>query len=96
MSELRREKHLPLVVSHEGSLPTCGLHLERGEEGYQVGSYMFNIVASEILFAIVFLAVLLFSWPSPPWRLLEYGGDWPDGDGAARILSRHQDRVSRV
>lgn len=35
---------------------------------------MFNIVASELLFAVVFLAVLLFTWPSPPWRLLEYGG----------------------
>jgi hypothetical protein len=23
--------------------PVCGLELERGEEGYQVGSYMFNI-----------------------------------------------------
>ncbi|MEO7987338.1 MAG: DUF983 domain-containing protein [Gemmatimonadales bacterium] len=54
--------------------PTCGLALERGEEGYQVGSYMFNIVASELLFAVVLLAVLVSTWPSPPWKLLEYGG----------------------
>jgi uncharacterized protein (DUF983 family) len=40
--------------------PVCGLKLERGEEGYQVGSYMFNIVAA--------------TWPTPPWKLLEYGG----------------------
>lgn len=54
--------------------PTCGLPFERGEEGYQVGSYMFNIVASELLFAAVFLAVVVATWPSPPWKLLEYGG----------------------
>lgn len=54
--------------------PTCGLRLERGESGYQVGSYMFNIVLSEMLFAAVFLAVVLWTWPSPPWKLLQYGG----------------------
>ena len=37
--------------------PVCGLQLERGEEGYQVGSYM-----------------LLLTWPTPPWTLLQYGG----------------------
>jgi uncharacterized protein (DUF983 family) len=31
--------------------PVCGLKPERGEEGYQVGSYMFNIVAAELVFA---------------------------------------------
>jgi uncharacterized protein (DUF983 family) len=54
--------------------PSCGLPLERGEEGYQVGSYMFNVVASELLFAAVLVAVLLATWPSPPWQLLQYGG----------------------
>src|SRR4051812_26397753 len=54
--------------------PSCGLPLERGEHGYQVGSYMFNIVASELIFALVFLAVLIWTWPSPPWTLLQYGG----------------------
>ena len=54
--------------------PACGLPLERGEQGYQVGLYMFNIVASELSFALVFLAVLLWTWPSPPWKLLQYGG----------------------
>jgi uncharacterized protein (DUF983 family) len=52
----------------------CGIAFERGEEGYQVGSYMFNIVASELAFAAVFLAVLLSTWPSPPWVVLQYGG----------------------
>lgn len=53
--------------------PVCGIPLERGESGYQVG-YMFNIIASELIFALVFLAVLLATWPSPSWELLEYGG----------------------
>jgi uncharacterized protein (DUF983 family) len=52
----------------------CGLAFERGEEGYQVGSYMFNIVAAELVFAAVFLAIVLATWPSPPWTLLQYGG----------------------
>jgi hypothetical protein len=54
--------------------PVCGLPLERGEHGYQVGAYMFNIVASELIFACFFLVVLVSTWPSPPWRLLEWGG----------------------
>jgi uncharacterized protein (DUF983 family) len=54
--------------------PVCGLKLERGEEGYQVGSYMFNLVASELVFAAVFVGIVLLTWPSPPWTELEYGG----------------------
>jgi len=54
--------------------PQCGLPLERGEQGYQVGSYMFAIVAAELIFAGVFLTVLLLTWPDPPWDLLLYGG----------------------
>ena len=52
----------------------CGLAFERGDEGYQVGSYMFNIVAAELVFAAVFVAIVLATWPSPPWSLLQYGG----------------------
>lgn len=54
--------------------PRCGLHLERGEHGYVVGSYMFNIVASELVFAAIFVAVLFATWPTPPWRILQWGG----------------------
>jgi uncharacterized protein (DUF983 family) len=54
--------------------PVCGLRLQRGEEGYQVGAYMFNIVAAELVFASIFLGILIASWPSPPWNLLLYGG----------------------
>ena len=54
--------------------PTCGLRLERGEDGYQVGSYMFNIIAAELAFAALLLGVVVLTWPSPPWAWLEYGG----------------------
>jgi hypothetical protein len=54
--------------------PRCGLPLERGEQGYQVGSYMFAIIAAELIFAAVFLTVLLLTWPTPPWDILLYGG----------------------
>jgi uncharacterized protein (DUF983 family) len=54
--------------------PVCGLAFERGEEGYQVGSYMFNIVAAELIFAAIFLGAVIATWPTPPWTLLEVGG----------------------
>lgn len=54
--------------------PSCGLKLERGEQGYQVGSYMFAIVAAEGLFLGLFLLILYLKWPNPPWDLLQYGG----------------------
>lgn len=54
--------------------PVCGLVLEREEQGYLVGSYMFNIIAAELLFAAILVSVLVLTWPTPPWRLLQYGG----------------------
>lgn len=52
----------------------CSLQFEREEPGYQVGSYMFNIVVAELVFAVIFVATLLLTWPIPPWTLLTYGG----------------------
>jgi hypothetical protein len=40
--------------------PSCGLPLERGEQGYQVGSYMFNIIAAELIFVLFLAFDLLF------------------------------------
>lgn len=54
--------------------PVCALRLERGEEGYQVGSYMFNLIAAELIFAALFLAVVAATWPDPPWPALQIGG----------------------
>ena len=52
----------------------CGLHLERGEHGYVVGAYMFNIIAAELVFAAILIGTLAATWPDPPWTLLQYGG----------------------
>lgn len=52
----------------------CGLRLDRGEPGYQVGTYLFNLIAAELLFAAILVGVLTLTWPDPPWRLLQYGG----------------------
>ena len=54
--------------------PICRMRLERGEEGYQVGAYMFNIVAAELFFGAIFVGILIYRWPAPPWGLLLYGG----------------------
>lgn len=54
--------------------PSCGLALERKEEGYVVGAYMFNIIAAELVFAAMFVAALVALWPDPPWTLLTWMG----------------------
>jgi uncharacterized protein (DUF983 family) len=54
--------------------PVCHMRLARGEEGYEVGAYMFNIVAAELIFAAIFLGIIGLTWPTPPWDLLLYGG----------------------
>jgi uncharacterized protein (DUF983 family) len=51
--------------------PKCGLRLER-EEGYFLGAMLFNVIAAEMLFVVAFTAVLVRTWPSPPWTLLTY------------------------
>jgi uncharacterized protein (DUF983 family) len=58
----------------KASCPSCGLRLDRGERGYQVGSYMLNIIAAELIFMAVFLGILFATWPNPPWAVLQYGG----------------------
>ena len=52
--------------------PACALHLERNEQGYIVGAYMFNIIAAELVFGAIFVAVLLATWPDPPWTALTW------------------------
>jgi uncharacterized protein (DUF983 family) len=53
--------------------PTCGIPFGRGEQGYIVGAYMLNIIAAELVFAAIFVAVLLSTWPDPPWEWLTFG-----------------------
>jgi uncharacterized protein (DUF983 family) len=54
--------------------PTCLIQTERGEQGYVVGAYMFNIVASELIWFLLVGSVTLATWPDPPWNLLLFGG----------------------
>jgi uncharacterized protein (DUF983 family) len=53
---------------------TCGIHLERGEPGYVVGTYLFNIIASELLFAAMMITWVLRTWPDVPWTAVQYTG----------------------
>ncbi len=46
--------------------PQCGLLFERGEQGYVVGAYMFNIAVAELVFVVLFLGFDLFSHPADP------------------------------
>jgi uncharacterized protein (DUF983 family) len=54
--------------------PTCGLQLDRGESDYFLGAYLFNLVVVELLFAALLGIVMVATWPSPPWELLQWGG----------------------
>ena len=51
---------------------TCGLAIERGERDYFIGSMMFNLVVSELLFAGAFIATLVTAWPNVPWDMLQW------------------------
>jgi uncharacterized protein (DUF983 family) len=53
--------------------PVCGLGLERGEQGYWLGAYFFNLMAVETVFGVWVVGMLWWSWPSPPWELLQAG-----------------------
>lgn len=51
--------------------PVCGLGLERGEQGYWLGAYFFNLMAVEMVFSVWFIGFLVVTWPSPPWDLFQ-------------------------
>jgi uncharacterized protein (DUF983 family) len=51
--------------------PVCGLGFERGEQGYWLGAYFFNLMAVEIVFSVWVVAFLLWTWPSPPLALFQ-------------------------
>ena len=52
------------------SCPACGLHLDRDEPGYWVGSYTINLMFTEAVFAVAFGMGLLLTWPGVPWTAL--------------------------
>jgi uncharacterized protein (DUF983 family) len=52
------------------SCPSCGLHMDRDEPGYWIGSYTINLFLTETVFAVVFVAGMLLTWPGVPWTAL--------------------------
>jgi uncharacterized protein (DUF983 family) len=54
--------------------PACGLRFDRREEGYFVGAGCLNLVVAELVFAAGVLAVLVLTWPNPPWNAMIYVG----------------------
>lgn len=54
--------------------PVCGLQFERGDQGYQVGSYVVNLIVIELVFAAIFVGIAVKTWPDVPWNAIQYGG----------------------
>ena len=54
--------------------PRCGLRMDRGEKDHWLGAYAVNLVASEIIWALSMVAIIVIRWPDVPWTFLEYGG----------------------
>ncbi len=54
--------------------PRCRLHLHREEGDYFLGAYMLALFLMEGFFAIAFLAVLMITWPDPPWDAIQWVG----------------------
>jgi Uncharacterized protein conserved in bacteria len=52
--------------------PTCGLRLQRGENDYFIGAYLLNLVAVELLFALLLGVVVVLTYPNTPWNLLQW------------------------
>ena len=53
----------------------CGFWYERDEEeDYWLGAYLLNFIATEVIFAVLLLAVLIATWPHPPWSSLIWIG----------------------
>jgi uncharacterized protein (DUF983 family) len=49
----------------------CGLRIERDGGDYFIGSMMFNLVLSELVFAVLFVGTLIVLWPTVPWDAIE-------------------------
>ncbi len=49
--------------------PRCDLSFER-EEGYWTGAVMVNLAVTEVVFLAVFVALIVATWPDPPWALV--------------------------
>jgi uncharacterized protein (DUF983 family) len=53
--------------------PACGVRLLRGDESWATGTYLFNLVVSELLLMMLLAVVVVSTWPDPPWVMLQVG-----------------------
>src|SRR5690349_15427676 len=51
----------------------CSQPLERAEDGHYLGALVLNFAITESLLAIIVVATIIVTQPSPPWKLLQYG-----------------------
>jgi uncharacterized protein (DUF983 family) len=54
--------------------PNCGIRLQRGESDYFIGAYLLNLVAVELLFALMLGVWVVLTYPGTPWRLIQWVG----------------------
>jgi len=52
------------------SCPCCGLHMDRDEPGYWIGSYTVNLFVTEGAFAVALGLGMWLTWPAVPWNAL--------------------------
>jgi uncharacterized protein (DUF983 family) len=61
------------VYALKKTCPGCGLLLRREGDGYELGSVVVNLIVAELVWAVTFAAVLYWTWPNPPWMVLQWG-----------------------
>lgn len=61
------------VYALKQTCPGCGLLLQREGQGYELGGMVINLLVAEGTWALLFVAALLLTWPTPPWQLLQWG-----------------------
>lgn len=54
--------------------PRCKLNTHREEGDHFLGAYVIMLIAIELLFAFLFLVVLIVTWPNPPWDAIQWVG----------------------
>ncbi len=52
---------------------TCHFRFERSSDSYFTGAMFFNLIVAEFLFAVIFGASLILSWPTVNWDAITYG-----------------------
>lgn len=62
----------------------CGFRFTRSSDSYYSGAMLTNLAVAELLFALVFVGVLLITWPDVPWNTLTWA--MPLGVALAPVL----------